>query len=286
MGDRGAIDFEVKVQFPANAFDAARMYLALMAYPEEGEGTRGQRGGRLTEALGEYYIWGWRQARGLREVRSKLAAPCFNTPRPRHFKGAVDRGRRRVMRRFAAYGIVGNQMINAMLQSNEIARLMKERGRDPFVRNSKGGYSLLRSDIWDEAMPSVRHVIRSDLPRWSERFDLKETVVSADPRQKERDLVARGFMQSRPVVHMAHGINEALANHEKDFSALGEADWMLVLLWNCEIWVWEAIEQAERWRMLCHWNRLPMLAPELMIELVSPKMCGKLPSANKEGGQP
>src|SRR3546814_10226311 len=49
MAERGAIAFEPKVEFPDNAFEAARMYLALMAYPELGEGQPGERGCRLTE---------------------------------------------------------------------------------------------------------------------------------------------------------------------------------------------------------------------------------------------
>lgn len=279
--ERGAIAFEARISFPANAFDAARMYLALMAYPEEGAGRPGERGCRLTEALWEYYVWNWRRARGLREVRETMGDSSFNAPRQRSFEGAIDRGRRRIMRRFAAFDIVGNQMVNAMLNANRAASRLAEAGRadDAFLRAPNGGYSPLRPEIWANAMPSARRVIRSNLPRWSERFDLKETVVTADPEQKVRDLVARGFMQSRPVVHMAHGINQVLADHEDEFYAIGQADWLLVLLWNCETWVWEAIDHAERWRTITGWERMPMLAPHLMVELDSPKACEKLPSA-------
>jgi hypothetical protein len=278
VAERGAIEFEPKVAFPDNAFDAARMYLALMAYPGFGEGLPGSRGCRLTEALWEYYMWNWRQVRGLREVRKTLGQPHFNTPRQRQFEGTIDRGRRRIMRRIGAYTIVGNQMVNAMLNANQIAYNMKKAGEDPFVRRPNG-FAELRPDIWERATPSAREVIRSNLPRWSERFDLKESVTTADTAQKERDLVARGFMQSRPVVHMAHGLNEVLTNREKDFYAIGQADWVLVMLWNCELWVWDAIELAETWRILSGWTRMPMLGPELMVELVSPKACEKLPTA-------
>ncbi|PQM25899.1 hypothetical protein CVO77_12350 [Sphingopyxis lindanitolerans] len=286
MAERGAIAFEPKVEFPDNAFEAARMYLALMAYPELGEGQPGERGCRLTEAFWEYYMWNWRRVRGLREVRAALAAPRFNTPRQRRFEGAVERGRRRIMRRFAAFDIVGSQMVSAMFNANDIAYRMKSAGEDPFERSHTGGHATLRTDIWQRAMPSARRIIRNNLPGWSESFDLKESVVPADPIQKERDLVARGFVQSRPVIHMVHGINQILEDHEKDLYALGDADWLLVLLWNCEIWIWEAIEHAERWRILSGWTRMPMIAPDLMVELVSPKMCAKLPTATPESDLP
>src|SRR3546814_8195173 len=65
---------------------------------------------------------------GLREVRAALAAPRFNTPRQRRFEGAVERGRRRIMRRFAAFDIVGSQMVSAMFNANDIAYRMKSAG--------------------------------------------------------------------------------------------------------------------------------------------------------------
>lgn len=129
MAERGAIEFEPKVEFPDSAFDAARMYLALMAYPAKGEGLPGERGCRLTEAFWEYYMWNWRRVRGLREVRGALGQPHFNTPRQRQFEGAIDRGRRRIMRRIGAYTIVGNQMVNGMLNANQIAFRMKPTNR-------------------------------------------------------------------------------------------------------------------------------------------------------------
>src|SRR3546814_3403326 len=167
-------------------------------------------------AFWEYYMWNWRRVRGLREVRAALAAPRFNTPRQRRFEGAVERGRRRIMRRFAAFDIVGSQMVSAMFNANDIAYRMKSAGEDPFERSHTGGHATLRTDIWQRAMPSARRIIRNNLPGWSESFDLKESVVPADPIQKERDLVARGFVQSRPVIHMVHGINQILEDHEKD----------------------------------------------------------------------
>src|SRR3546814_14580266 len=98
MAESGANAFEAKVEFPDNGFEGVQMYLALMAYPELGEGQPGERGCRLTEAFWEYYMWNWRRVRGLREVRAALAAPRFNTPRQRRFEGAVERGDRKSTR--------------------------------------------------------------------------------------------------------------------------------------------------------------------------------------------
>src|SRR3546814_16783854 len=109
MAERGAIAFEPKVEFPDNAFEAARMYLALMAYPELGEGQPGERGCRLTEAFWEYYMWNWRRVSGLREVSAALAAPRFKTPRQRRLERAGARGRRRIMRRFERIDTLGRQ---------------------------------------------------------------------------------------------------------------------------------------------------------------------------------
>src|SRR3546814_1900820 len=74
-------------------------------------------------AFWEYYMWNWRRVRGLREVRAALAAPRFNTPRQRRFEGAVERGRRRIMRRFAAFDIVGSQMESAMRSEEHTSEL-------------------------------------------------------------------------------------------------------------------------------------------------------------------
>lgn len=285
MANRGEIEFETFVQFPETAFEAARLYLGLMAYPELGEGRPAARGSRFTTALWQYYMWQWRRARGLREVRDVLQDSRFKCPTLREFKGVVDRGRRRIMRRFAAFDIVGNQLINGILNSGAVARRMAEAGTDPYHRYPGAKFVPFRPEVMAEAMPSAREIIRSNPARWSERIDLKNPIETADPVQKERDLVARGFMQSRPVIHLAHGLNQMLADHEAEFYALGDADWVLVLLWNCELWVWEAITLAESWRQASAWDRMAMLSPELMVELALPKKCKKLPSHKPQASQ-
>src|SRR3546814_3354623 len=95
-------------------------------------------------------MWNWRRVRRLREVRAALAAPRVNTPRQRRFEGAVERGRRRIMRRFAAFDIVGSQMVSAMFNANDIAYRMKSAGEDPFERSHTGGHATLRTDIRSE----------------------------------------------------------------------------------------------------------------------------------------
>src|SRR3546814_14083551 len=125
-------------------------------------------------------------------------------------------------------------MVSAMFNANDIAYRMKSAGEDPFERSHTGGYATLRTDIWQRAMPSARRIIRKNLPGWSESFDLKERVVPADSLQKARDLVARGFVPSRPVIHMVHGYNQILEAHEKDLYALEVEEWLLVKSWKCE----------------------------------------------------
>lgn len=234
MGERGEIDFEPLVEFPSNPFDAARIYLGLMAYPESGAGQPGGQGHGFAEALWKYNVWSWRRAKGLRAVRQGLRSPDFQAPRLREFRGLIERGRRRLRRRFAAFDIVGNQMINAIVNSGIEAHRIAAAGKpsDAFVNPEGGGYAPIRQEIWDRVMMTPREVIRRNLPRWSERFDLKESVSVADMVQKERDLISRGFIQSRPVIHMAHGLNEILGREGDALPNLEKADFMLVFLWH------------------------------------------------------
>lgn len=102
------IDFEPQVLFPANAFDAARVFLAVLAYPERGAGQIGGLGILFTEAMWKYYVWTGRKAKGLRHVRERFCDTGFRPPVRREFEGTLERGIRRIGRRTAAYGLVGN----------------------------------------------------------------------------------------------------------------------------------------------------------------------------------
>lgn len=70
---------------------------------------------------------------------------------------------------------------------------------------------------------------------------------------------------------MAHGLNQILADKTISLTGLERADWLLVLIWNADAWVWKAIDHAVSWRKFTSWDRFTQLSPGLMIELVPAK---------------
>lgn len=281
MAERGAIKFEPIVEFPDNPFDAACIYLGVMAYPELGAGQQGSQGARFTLALRNYVIWNHRYVRGLPALRKLLGNPRFKVSPQRSFERQVERGRRRILRRCAAFDIVGNQLINGFLNGMLDARRAAAAGRigDAYDSDTASGRGAIRPEVIARATPSARRIIRRDIKHWSGRLGLNETGCAADLVQKERDLVSRGFLQSRPVLHLAHGLNKTLSKTEKTLEGWDKADWLLLLLWNAEHWVWQAIDDAVSWRLVAQWVPSGGLSPAQMIELIPPKKCKKLPAA-------
>lgn len=108
----------------------------------------------------------------------------------------------------------------------------------------------------------------------AEKFGLNLTGRSADDAQKTKDLVRRAWLQSRPVLHMAHGFNHIVDEVGPTLDGWEDWDWMLVLLWNPEAWVWRAIETAETWRQRSQFHFTPELAPDQMIALSTRKSAG------------
>lgn len=281
MAERPGIDFEQKVEMPANPFEAARLYLAVLAYPERGAGQPGGLGVPFAQALWQYVVWNRRRAKGLRDVRRLFGDPTFMPPRRRDFEGALNRGRNRVQRRAAAFDIVGNRMINGFLNAGLEAGRLAAAGRagEAFERASGSTYAPIKQDVWDRNTPTARRIVHRDLDRWSERFGLNDTGRPADAAQKGKDLIRRGYLQSRPVLHMAHGLNQILADRSSSLLGLEQADWLLVLLWNAEAWVWQAIEHAMTWRLGVPFDRVTDLSPADMIEIIPPKERGIMPPA-------
>lgn len=268
-----AIDFEPTIHFPMDPTDAARVYLGALAYPERGAGQPGGLGISFGHALGQYVLWDRRRARGLRDLRALLKDPKFQPPRRRDFEGALNRGRRRLRRRVAAFDIVGNRtingFINAWLQANRLAS--QGRSAEAFEVQQEGSYGRILPDITQRNTPSARKIVHRDIERWSDRFDLTTTGHPADEAQKGKDLLRRGYVQSEPVLHMAHGLNQVVADIAHPFDGWDKTDWLLCLIWNADAWVWTAIEMAERWRLSSQHLPAMNLTPDRMIHLVSPK---------------
>ena len=94
---RQGFDFEPELPFPDNPFNAARLFMAVMAYPERGAGQPPDGlGVRFTEALWNYHVWSGRRAKGLRYIREKFSDPNFQPPVHRDFVGTLERGTRRM----------------------------------------------------------------------------------------------------------------------------------------------------------------------------------------------
>jgi hypothetical protein len=270
----GPIDFDPVIEIPDHPFDAARVYLGVLAYPERGAGQLDGLGVPFGEALWQYVVWNGRQAKGLRWIRDKFGDPNLKPPRKRDFEGALNRGMRRIERRIAAFDVIGNQMVNGFLNAGVRAHRLAAEGRrdEAFLIRPGAKFAPIRPELWEEATPSARRIVRRNLGRWSERFALNDTGPPADPSQKAKDIIRRGFLQSRPVLHMAHGLNRICAEVGPTLEGWDDWDWLLVLLWNPDAWVWEAIRHATIWRLLSGLRQMPQLAPEQMIELVPPKV--------------
>ncbi|MFA6123979.1 MAG: hypothetical protein WCS75_04185 [Sphingomonas sp.] len=272
-----SIEFEPLVEFPEDPFDAARIYLSVMAYPELGAGQPGGLGVPFIAALWQYAVWDIRKARGLAALREKFRDQTFESPRKRDFEGALNRGIARLERRSAAYTIIGNQLVNGMLNGILRAQELVRDGRDieAFVRPlGDDRPNPIRSQIIADETPSPRKIVQRDLPAWSKRLGLNTTGASADPSRKAKDLIRRGFIESRPVLHLAHGLNMILADDQDKLHGWGEQHWLLILLWNCDAWVWKALDLAIAWREVSRFSDYGLPSTEQMIELVKPKKCG------------
>jgi|SRR5690242_8878408 len=270
------IDFEPAIPFPDNPFNAARVFLGALAYPERGAGQPGGLGAVFGEALWNYLVWNGRKAKGLRYVREKFGDPGFRPPAKRDFEGALDRGWRRLRRRSAAYSLVGTQMVNGLFAVRREAAELAAQGRQDEAFEARPGakFSPVRPELWERNTPSARRIVGSDVSRWAKSFGLNVTGAPADRDQKVKDLVRRAYLQSRPVLHMAHAINHVVTEIGPTLDGWGDWDWLLVLLWNPEAWVWDAIDNAETWRCLSKFHFTPDLSPDQMISLISPKSAG------------
>lgn|GEM_PF-3798916 len=273
MSERGVVDFEPYVEFPENPFDAARLYLGLLAYPEKGAGLPKGAGCEFTEALWNYVIWQRRRACGLREVRQFLDDPTFKTPRLREFRGKIERARRRIQRRCSAYDIIGNKLVNGILNLRTTAADLISRGLidDPYLGKKEELFRAPKPEVIRSATPSKHEIIRRNFDRYSSSMGLNRTGVPSDRKQKVRDLVGRGYNQSRSVLHLAHGLNSVIPTAQKDFKFFGEADWILVFLWNADDWVWDAIDAAIAWRSISDLNQYDDLHSSQMTKLYLPK---------------
>jgi hypothetical protein len=269
--NRSAGDFEADVTFPHDPYAAACMYFGVMAYPEVGAGQPHGGGSEFAIALQKYQLWATKRARGQSYLREVLDDPKYTAPRRREFEGTLERGRRRVFRRMAAYDIFGTQLINGFFKVRALAAEAVSEGRadEVFHLTPDGQFGPVRPELWDKAAPSPQQILRRTPDRWANKFALNTTANPADARQKAKDLNRRGFQTSIPVLHMAHGLNEAAHNAGPKINGWGERDPLLALILNAELWIWDAVDAAEEWRFLADFTPgFPYLRSDRMVALL------------------
>lgn len=263
-------EFETEVVFPDNPYDAARMYFAVMAYPELGAGQPGGSGSEFTDILGKFQLWATKRAKGQAFLRSALGDQGFKAPQLREFRGGLERGRRRIFRRFAAYDVIGTQMINGFFRLAALTQTLvaEGRGEEAFHLTADGKVGVPQAHLWKQAIPSPQETISSSLERWSDKFALNLTGKSADRQQKVKDLKRRAFDSSLPVLHMTHGVNHLAYKVSGHINGWNERDPILGLLLNAELWIWDAIDAAESWRLIADYvPGIDFLAANQMIQL-------------------
>jgi len=264
--------FEPEIIFPEQAYDAARVYLGVMAYPEQGAGEIGASGQTFATALGQYQLWAAQKVKGLPFVRAARNDPNYVGPRRREFEGILDRGLRRIDRRVAAYDLYGSQLLSGFFGVHRLGAQAIRDGlpEEAFHVTSEGAPAPARTELWEQGTPSAHKMINSFGDHWLERFALNRTGRSADAKQRTKDVYRRGLAPSIPVLHMAHALAEAAREVGPKLSGWDERDPWIALMMNAELWIWEALETAETWRVIPHIPCGLSLTPDKMIKLVWP----------------
>lgn len=261
---------EPEILFPDHPYEAAFVYFAVMAYPDQGAGMPGQPGSEFATALAKFSVWSCSKARGLRYLREQYGDPSIVAPKKREFRGVFDRGMRRVERRVAAYDLIGTQMLHGFF---EVMRLGAEAIRagkpeEAYHMHPNGGPSPARAELWQKGTPSIRRVIAGARSHWSRKLSLNQTGNPADAAQKVKDDYERAFLPSVPVLHMVHGLTQCAEKFGPSIGGWNERNPLIAMLLNANLWIEEAIEQAETWRQVSHhFPGMAPLSPDSMIRL-------------------
>lgn len=221
--------FESNVTFDENPLNAARLYLALMAYPELGAGEEDQPGSEFTASLYHYGIWRHRRTFGLTKTREAMEDASFRPAEWHRFRRGLQRGLARVRRRIAVFYLLQRRMRIA---------------RGPNMGSGKTLADLrAHTPPWGKAMGD-------DVDLWRRRMSLNRTGLGGDDRRsKVQDIRRRAIGPSLPVIHMAYGLWVSSHEASREIADWKKRDQLLALYMNPQLWVFRAIEAAEKWRL-------------------------------------
>lgn len=262
-------DFEPVVEIPDHPFEAAIVFLAVMAYPERGAGQIGAPGSEFAGSLVSYMHWQARRHKGLAQFRREMNDPKYAPPQWAGFKGKMNRGLRRLRRRSACYSLHGTRMVNGFFAVRAVCSeaVAEGKGAEVYDMAPNGKFGVAKQEVWKRAIRSARATVSRDVDRWTKSFGLNVPIKAADDNQKAKDLVRRAVRQSLPVLHMAHAFELACGDTGPTLGGWGRRDPALALLMNSEKWIEQAIATAERWRIMSGHSMMPDVNPDSMVRL-------------------
>ena len=248
----GKFEFEPLIAFPENPLDAARIYFAVMAYPELGAGQPGGAGVGFSASLLDYAMWAHRKGRGRREVRAASGNPIFRPPEWRSFSASMNRGLDRVRRRLVVLDLFQRRQLAALSRSGFRMQPLSEAARQ---------------------MPSWGGVLNRDVKGWRKRAAINRTGIGGSNEVSEaKDFRRRVIRPSISVLHMAHGLWLVAPDVEAQVSRWSERDPLTAMYLNPDLWIDRAIEAAISWRSMSdHPGFHGELRAHHMIDLVPRK---------------
>ncbi|WP_312689800.1 hypothetical protein [Brevundimonas nasdae] len=249
--------YEPFVDFADNRpFDKARLFFAVLAYPELNAGTDPEGAGqRFTAALLDYYTWALRQQYGLAALRLR----GLSTRPQEDWARTLRRGGLRIRRRLQAQ------------------RFWAKRGVWISDHSTISPYLL---ETFNKQRLSIRSAMLRDIEHWHQalRLDRHRPNTNSD----QENLISQihyALNESKPVFHMAWQLQErswkqALVD-DRRIPAAEKLSWRQAFLRSPE-WIEDAIHGAEIWRRAQNSLRPNDLSAEDMIELRQ-QFSGELP---------
>jgi hypothetical protein len=267
--------YEKEVIFPDQSTAAARVFLAVMAYPEIGAGQPDGAGFAFAQAQAELLLWSKRKAFGLRPLADELAVRDIAMPKRRDFAGRCSRGVNRLEVRVAALRLYRQQSLLTYLAMRKEAKNLTQTsgGNGPFWIDSETGFLNARTAAIPDIVPSTASIVRRNAQFWFKQLGQNLVGKPADVTQKAKDVIRRNFSVSKPVLHMAHALEHVCKDIAPSFAGWNSEDNLLVLLINAEKWIWDAIDTAEDYRKSTGDSLHATISPDQLITLKSAEKC-------------